>query len=315
MYADAALRGSVPWRPRSANLYSLRAKGMRLPLCRRLGGLCGFSMRDLPCPARASAGQLLCGCLVGVVVSSGVARADWRDPIAGAMPIRPARFETRETPLTVHARLPQDLPQPTSADGVPDTRWSLPLVDRRLDARTRAVPLAPALLEAINRIEPIYDPTLLEGPLDIMPMRISAGTAEMRDVFADHWRVASADANVDTDANPIAFAWTASASPRPCPAYRVRRRHAWREPALSAPSATDCRAIATWQARGYAEAIPLALATASPPLPIFAAPEPGSRMSSTDFWAARRAQIAGIHDHFQRKWAYKGRSRLRASLN
>lgn len=245
-------------------------------------------------------------------MATTAANADWRDPIAGAMPIRAATFQTGDATLTVHA-LPRR--EPTRTEDAPASRWSLPLVDRRLDAPTRAAPLAPALLEAIARIEPIYDPTLLDGPVDILPMRVSAGTAEMRDVFADHWRVASADANVDAEAHPLATAWTAGPTPRPCPTYRIRRRHPWHEPALSAPTAADCRAIALWQTRDYAEAAPLAVAVAAPPIPVFAAPEPGSRMSSADFWAARRAQIAGIHDHFQRKWAARSRRPVRTSQN
>ena len=133
-------------------------------------------------------------------------------------------------------------------------------------------------------------------------MRISAGTAEMRDLFGDHWRIASADANIDADVRPFAMAWTAGGAPRPCESYRVRRRHDWAEPALSAPTAADCRAILARQARSFADRSPLPVAVAAPPIPVFAAPDPGSRMASADFWAAQRARIASIHAHLHRKW-------------
>ena len=229
------------------------------------------------------------------------ARADWRDPIAGATGILPTHFEQGgDGTLTVHAAPRRETAPSDGAGSI--VHWTLPLVDRRLDAGERIAPLAAELLDAITRVEPIYDPTLLEGPNVVVPMHVSAGTAEMRDIFGDHWRLASADANVDADVRPLATAWTAGAGPRPCSAYRVSRRHEWGEAALSAPNASDCLAIRQRQARRFADASSLPVAVAAPPIPVFAAPEPGSRMSSADFWAAQRARIAGIHAHLHRKW-------------
>ncbi len=240
---------------------------------------------------------LLVAALVG---SAAAAHADWRDPIAGGTAILPAHFEQGNGTLTVHALR---RPEPGLQDGVSEPiRWSQPLVDRHLDTSTRSAPISAELLEAINRVEPIYDPTLLDGPNVVVPLHISAGTAETRDLFGDHWRIASADANVDAEARPLATAWTAGPLPRPCTAYRVRRRHEWSEPALSATTAADCRAIRARQTRGFADTSPLPIAVAAPPLAVFAAPEPGSRMSSADFWAAQRARIASIHAHLHRKW-------------
>ena len=248
--------------------------------------------------------------LAALLGAAAAARADWRDPIAGATTILPTNFEPGESPLTVHAA-----PRLDGGDGggVP-FRWSQPLVDRRLDTGTRSAPLAAELLEAITRIEPIYDPTLLDGPNVVVPLHISAGTAETRDIFGDHWRLASADANVDADTRSMAAAWTAGPAPRPCAAYRVRRRHEWSEPALTATTAADCRAIRARQARGFADTSPLPIAVAAPPIPVFAAPEPGSRMSSTDFWAAQRARIDSIHAHLHRKWIGP-RSSVKNALN
>ncbi len=238
--------------------------------------------------------------VVALVGSAEAARADWRDPIAGATAILPTHFEPDDGTLTVHVSPRHE--QGGSESGTAPPGWSLPLVDRHLETSARFAPLAVELLEAVSRVEPIYDTTLLDGPNVAAPLRVSAGTAEMRDLFGDHWRLASADANVDADARPLATAWTAGAEPRACNAYRVRRRHDWNEPALSALTAADCRAISARQARGFADASPLPVAVAAPPIPVFAAPEPGSRMSSTDFWAAQRARIDSIHAHLHRKW-------------
>ena len=238
--------------------------------------------------------------IVALVGWGEAARADWRDPIAGATTILPTHFEPDDGSLTVHVSPHHE--QGGSEGSSAPPRWSLPLVDRHLDMGVRSAPLATELLEAISRVEPIYDPTLLDGPNVAVSLRVSAGTAEMRDLFGDHWRLASADANVDADARPLATAWTAGAEPRACSAYRVRRRHEWNEPALSAMTAADCRAMRSRQTRGFADGAPLPIAVAAPPIPVFAAPEPGSRMSSTDFWAAQRARIDSIHAHLHRKW-------------
>lgn len=239
-----------------------------------------------------------------LIVAAASARAEWRDPITGASPILPASLEFGESMLTVHAAPRRNDP---AQEGGPESgsvpRWSQPLTDRRLDPGQRVAPLDISLVDAVKRVEPIYDTTKLDGSFESEPMRISAGTAEMRDLFGDHWRVASTDANVDADVSFIAGAWTAGTTARPCESYRVRRAHDWREPALSAPTAADCRAIRARQARGFSDTAPLAIAIAPPLVPIFAAPEPGSRMSSEDFWAARRARVASIHGHLHRKWS------------
>lgn len=238
--------------------------------------------------------------VAAAIGSAGAARADWRDPIGGATAVLPAQFEPDDGTLTVHIS-PRRAPAPPDGGAAP-FHWSQPLVDRHLGAGERFAPLGIGLQEAIGRIEPIYDPTLLDGPNDLVPMHVSAGSAETRDLFGDHWRLASADANVDADARPLAVAWTAAAAPRPCSAYRVRRRHDWHEAALSATTAADCRAILARQARSFADTSPLPVAVAAPPIPVFAAPEPGSRMTSADFWTAQRARIASIHAHLGRKW-------------
>lgn len=245
--------------------------------------------------------------VAALLSTASLARADGRVAMPGATAMLPTSFEPGLAPLTVHA-LPRAAPAPDGAAVPPG--WNQPLVDRRLDTATRSAPLSADLLETMSRIEPIYDPTLLEGPNVIVPMRISAGTAETRDLFGDHWRMASADANVDVDARPIATVWLAGGAPRPCIGYTVRRSHAWREPALTAPTAADCRAIQARQLRGFKDAAFLPIAIAAPPLPVFAAPAPGARMSSADFWAAQKARITAIRDHLHRKWSAPARTLL-----
>lgn len=178
-------------------------------------------------------------------------------------------------------------------------RWSPPLVDRTLTASEREENLAPELQEAINRIEPIYDPTRLDGPQDVLPLHVSAGTASMNDVFGERWTIATDDPNVNAKVYSIAMAWQMK-GPQPCDAFAKNRVHDIGAPALTQLFAADCARLQIRQVRQSDGPIPIVVARIS--VPVFAAPLPGSRMSSGDFWAAQRSRIDAIQARLHRKW-------------
>ena len=130
-------------------------------------------------------------------------------------------------------------------------------------------------------------------------MAVSAGTAMMDDVFADHWHVASADPNVNRKVRYLAMAWQRT-GPLPCDAFTKTRPHGYGDPALNALSASDCAALSPTQTVGLSG--PVEIAAGRNSVPVFAAPLPGSRLSSQDFWAAQRARIAAIQAHLHRGW-------------
>ena len=244
-----------------------------------------------------------------LALGAAPAVADWRSPIAGAPPTLPSRFEpvSRSAPGLIDPgeALLQAMPDPEPAPAVilpplvVANPFAFPLLDRRLSPSAKNAPLDPDLLEAILRIEPIYDPTLVDGPAAEHPLAVSAGTATMDDVFADHWHVASADPNVNRKVRYLAMAW-ARTGRLACDAYTKTRPHGFGDPALNALSDADCAALSPSQTVGLER--PVAIASGRNGVPVFAAPLPGARLSSQDFWAAQRARIAAIQAHLHRKW-------------
>ena len=178
--------------------------------------------------------------------------------------------------------------------------WTLPLFDRRLSQQQRDADLATDLVDAITRIVPLYDPTRLEGPEDGTLLKVSSGTAVTDSVFADRWRRADEDPNVNVKVAYLAYAW--QMKPAPCDAFFKNRAHGFGEPALTALAAEDCRRIADNQARGFAATLPASIVAAAVSVPVFAAPLPGSRLSSKDFWAAQRARVAAIQAHLAQRF-------------
>ena len=233
------------------------------------------------------------------------AEAGWRSPIIGAKVILPSTFVPQA--WVVLGPLPA-VPIPSARTpnvvSTPDAQpvWALPLVDRTPTALEKAADIAPSLQDAILRIEPIYDPTRLEGPDAPPTMAISAGTASMDNVFADRWRRADTDPTVDAKTDYLATIWSADGGPLPCDAFTKRRQHGFGEPALTALGDEDCDALKRQQARGLDEDAPSPVIAGAADVPVFAAPLPGSRLSSQDFWAARKARVLAIQAHLQRKW-------------
>ena len=190
--------------------------------------------------------------------------------------------------------------------------WSRPLFDRRLSQTEKGAALAPELLDAILRVEPVYDPTRLEGPFTTQTMAISTGTAAMDNVFADRWRLATPDANIAQTTTALAMVWQAKGR-LPCGAFTKRQLVGPDEVAAMALTGPECALLLAGEARGFAQDAPIPIVTASSAsVPVFAAPPPGSRMSSTDFWAAQRARVAAIRSRLPGSWPAGGDQATRA---
>ena len=124
-------------------------------------------------------------------------------------------------------------------------------------------------------------------------MTVSAGTAAMNNVFADRWRLADVDANVNLTTTTIAVGWHAKAK-LPCEAFMTSRAAPDGETIISPLTRGECALLRAVEARGFSDAPPIPIAAAPLDVPVFAAPLPGARMASADFWAAQKARIAAI---------------------
>ncbi len=180
------------------------------------------------------------------------------------------------------------------------------MFDRRLSADERSAPLSPDLDYAIMRIEGIYDPARPDATGLGLRMSVAAGTASMSNVFADRWHLGDTDANVSYSVRYIAQAWQ-KGDAEPCGAYS-KHRPTFGIVEVTALEASDCARIAGL--RGPQEAVWRTLIVAAAPVsvPVFAAPEPGARLSSDDFWAAQKARIEAIKARIEFQ-----RSRARAT--
>ena len=181
--------------------------------------------------------------------------------------------------------------------------WSLPLVSRFLSPSRRLESMAADLQDAINRIEPMFDRTRLDGLYSdtAVPLRVSSGTASLSDVFGEHWHLASDDPNVNAKVSVIGLAWRRTAA-EPCEAFTKNRQHEFGEATLTTLDEWDCRKLRARQAPHFNDADQIPLVVAPLSVPVFAAPMPGSRLSSQDFWAAQKARINAIQARLRQKW-------------
>ena len=241
------------------------------------------------------------------------AHAEPRGAIAGSRPILPSRFVPDEPRFVPQGspRLVASLPEMRDAPQLPapdsPISWIAPLVDRRLSEAQRSVNISPDLLDAVMRIEPIYDPTRLEGPQTPVGASVSAGTAAMDNVFADSWDRADPDANVSQRVPYIAMAWMRKGA-LPCDAFmKNRARAGYERPALTALTQADCAELLHAQsATSWEAAAPVPIVAGWIAVPTFAAPMPGSRLSSDAFWAARRAEIARVEEELRVRQTWHG---------
>lgn len=261
------------------------------------------------------------GALAPLLLLCASARADLRTPINGGKPILPTRFLPMGFKIVPPAVLPSQapvdtakpVPEPQPTALVPKARppkppvddtpivWTLPLVDRALSPSQKSADLPAELVEAVSRIEPMYNPARLDGTGLPPRMEVSAGSTSMDNVFADRWRSADPDPNVNRRVSYIAMAWQEKGAP-PCDAFTKNRPHLPGDPALTAMNREDCAILQRQKARGVADAAPVPLVTAALDVPVFAAPLPGSRMKSDEFWAAQKRRIEAIQAHLHRQW-------------
>ena len=237
----------------------------------------------------------------------------WFTAISGSRAILTTQFVTRSTAAagstpTAEAASDDEARETNEAlqnAAMPalTVHWSLPLVSRFLSPSRRLESMSPDLQDAINRIEPIYDQTRFDGLYSdaTAPLRVSSGTASLGDIFGEHWHLASDDPNVNARVSVIGLAWRRSGN-EPCEAFTKDRQHEAGEPTLTHLDEWDCRKLQDRQARRVSDAAPIPLVVAPLSVPVFAAPMPGSRLSSEDFWAAQKARINAIQARLRRKW-------------
>ena len=226
---------------------------------------------------------------------------EWRD-IKGGRAILPPRFVPPPSDATTAADARKPARDPSEASPNPlVARWSLPLMDRSLTTTERTDGLAADLQEAINRLEPIFDPTRLDGPLDAVPLRVSAGSASLDDVFGEHWHLASDDPNIEIRVSSVGLAWRLAAL-LPCDFFIKRRPREVGDLALDSLTPEDCARIMRRRAKHFDDSKPMIVVSAPISLPAFAAPPPGARLSSGDFWAAQKARVEAVEARLQQRW-------------
>lgn len=164
-------------------------------------------------------------------------------------------------------------------------------LELHLSAADKAVGLAPHLLDAILRMEGMYDPTRVRVFGSALRMQIRPGTASMTDVFGDRWTRVSVDPNLHRRVRYIAEGWL---RPRAggCDDFWMFRRN--ESPVMIDRLAPhECRQLRS----SDDAAAPVVAARLS--LPAFAAPYPGNRLSSAEL---RAEQAAHIQATLQKQW-------------
>ena len=156
-------------------------------------------------------------------------------------------------------------------------------------------------------------PTRLDGPFVAPAFRIWPGTASLVDVFGEHWRLASDDANVQARVRSYALAWHRVA-PLACDDFVKNRAHPLGAPALSALTRADCERMGRRSAGRREDAAPVPIVAAPLSLAVFAAPPPGARMASADFWAAQKARVEAARALLRRKWQAAGSEHVDVGL-
>ncbi len=235
------------------------------------------------------------------------AHADMSAPIAGSAPIIPAftAAPTRSAPAAITTSIEARLAEEAQS-------LAAPLFERRLSARERSADLAPDLAEAILRIEGVYDPARAGAGGDAPPMSVFAGTASMGNVFGERWHIGDTDATVSYAVRYIAEAWQ-KGDAEPCIAYR-KHRPSESIVEVTALGAGDCARIEGLRGAQESLLTHLTIVQAWLSVPVFAAPQPGARMTPEAFWTAQKARVEAIRARiqFQRR---RQRRRSRRAAN
>lgn len=237
--------------------------------------------------------------VAGACLTPQVARSDIRRPIGGSALVISAEFAAAKTSAAATKDLAEQNADP---DMAADQKmfWAHPLFDRRPSLGERSAPLSADLADAILRIEGIYDPTRI-GLFGVsLRMKVRAGTASMANVFGDSWTRADSDPNTHRRVRYLAYAWNMK-GPRDCDSFKKFRPDD-AAVVLDTLSDLDCRRIL--QLRNDAsEPLLHALIVAAPlSMPVFAAPYPGGRVSTSQLWAAQEAKVQAIRNRLRLKW-------------
>lgn len=187
-------------------------------------------------------------------------------------------------------------PEPAVGPLVSIDGWT-PLLEQHLSAAARAAPLEPEALDAILRIEGIYDPTRIGYFGRALRMEVRAGTMSMGNVFADRWIVASSDPNIHYRVRYLAQTWLWP-GPRECPDFRRVRPHDSLS-MLDQLSDSDCQQLHA--SRGREENPPVVAARLS--LPVFAAPYPGSRLTHEELVRAQAEHALAVRERMRILWS------------
>lgn len=175
--------------------------------------------------------------------------------------------------------------------------WVIPMFDRQLSAAEKAEDMSPDLIDAIIRIEGIFDPTRIPPFGSSLRMTIRPGTASMNNVFADRWIRADTDPNVHYRTRYMADAWLHfGVMDHSCDAFD-KYRPIDSALYLEMLSPSDCERLTFLHESSGPEPImytPIAVAFVS--VPVFAAPYPGGRLSAAELKAALEARRAAALD-------------------
>ena len=207
---------------------------------------------------------------------------------------RPALILTRWIVLAIFlGQIGTSVRSATAADltAVDEFRARRPLFERHLTVAERSADLAPELINAILRIEGIFDPTRqgVFGPA--LRMKIRAGTASMTDVFGEHWRRADTDPNVHARVAYLAQEWLKPAARVCADFWRFRPQDIAAGLDMLAPA--DCERLMRRRV-GYDAHEIVVIERQATVLPVFAAPYPGSRFSPEALQAVVKAHLRAV---------------------
>jgi hypothetical protein len=121
----------------------------------------------------------------------------------------------------------------------------------------------------------------------------------MNNVFADFWRIADTDANVDYRVKYIAEAWH-QRNIRDCAAFS-KRRFMFGTIVQGNLYESDCIRLKLLRNHSDDLFANFRIVAAALSVPVFAAPLPGDRLSTHDFWAKQEARIAILKENLRLK--------------
>lgn len=158
--------------------------------------------------------------------------------------------------------------------------WVTPLMDRVLRTSEQTRDLAPDLREAMSRIDGLYTTVLKLDPNDITL------------AWSDHSTVRTF--------KPLRTTASYMEGLGPCEVFtRPRQRHAR---TLTLLSPADCYGLMRSEPRRLRGLTATVMTSSNDSAPLFAAPLPGARLSSQEFWTEQKARIKSIEAQLHGGW-------------